>query len=131
MRKDLGVAHDVYIQRGCLVWEDFLFFSLYWFSYIARNSTTLEITLTLVLGLIPGYQFRVQLSDINITCARLRLLHFLSQQLLLLIFCTLWLCSIELVLQSSIWYTVCRCSSPDRHQSKMKRHFKHSKHLEI
>jgi hypothetical protein len=38
-----GGRRKMYIKRGCLALEDFLFFSLYSFSCIAINSTTLEI----------------------------------------------------------------------------------------
>jgi len=38
MRNDLRVADEVYIKRGCLVLEDFLFFSLYSFSCIAKQA---------------------------------------------------------------------------------------------
>ena len=38
MRNDLRVADEVYINRGCLVLEDFLFFSLYSFSCIAEQA---------------------------------------------------------------------------------------------
>jgi len=38
MRNDLRVADKVYIKRGCLVLEDFLFFSLYSFSWIAKQA---------------------------------------------------------------------------------------------
>jgi len=37
MRNDLRVADEVYIKRVCLVLDDFLFFSLYLFSYIAKQ----------------------------------------------------------------------------------------------
>jgi len=37
MRNELRVADVVYIKRGCLVLEDFLFFSLYSFSCIAKQ----------------------------------------------------------------------------------------------
>ena len=36
------VADELYIKRVLMVLEDFLFFSLYSFSCIASNSTTLE-----------------------------------------------------------------------------------------
>jgi len=65
------VADGLYIKRVLLVLEDFLFFSLYSFSCIASNSTTLENILTLV----PRYSFRVQFHNIHITCARPRPLH--------------------------------------------------------
>jgi len=44
MEDDSEVANQVYIKRGCLVLEDVLFFSLYSFSCIASNSTTLKHT---------------------------------------------------------------------------------------
>ena len=50
------VADGLYIKRVLLVLEDFLFFSLYSFSCIASNSTTLEN----ILILVPRYAFRVQ-----------------------------------------------------------------------
>ena len=37
IRDDSRVADEVYIKRGCLVLEDFLFFSLYSFSCIAKQ----------------------------------------------------------------------------------------------
>jgi len=37
MRNDSRVADEVYIKQGCLVLEDFLFFSLYLFSCIAKQ----------------------------------------------------------------------------------------------
>jgi len=37
MRNDLTVADEVYIKRGCLVLEDFLFFSFHSFSCIAKQ----------------------------------------------------------------------------------------------
>jgi len=53
-----------------LVLEDFLFFSLYSFSCIASNSTTLKH----ILIIVPRYALRVQFCNIHITCARPRLL---------------------------------------------------------
>ena len=38
MSNDSRVADDMYIKRGCLVLEDFLFFSLYPFSCIAKQA---------------------------------------------------------------------------------------------
>jgi len=38
MRNDLRVADKVYIKRGSLGLEDFLFFSLYSFSCIAKQA---------------------------------------------------------------------------------------------
>ena len=46
----------------------FLFFSLYSFSCIASNSTTLKD----ILILVPRYALRVQICNIHITCARPR-----------------------------------------------------------
>jgi len=37
MRNDSRVADEVYIKRDCLVLEEFLFFSLYSFSFIAKQ----------------------------------------------------------------------------------------------
>jgi hypothetical protein len=45
MGDDSRVTNELYIKRGCLVLEDFLFFSVYSFSCIASNSTTLKIFL--------------------------------------------------------------------------------------
>jgi len=42
MRNDSRVADEAYIKRGCLVLEDFHFFSLYSFSCIAKQVTTLN-----------------------------------------------------------------------------------------
>jgi len=42
MGDDSRVADQVYIKRGRLVLEDFLFFSLYSFSCISKTSTTLK-----------------------------------------------------------------------------------------
>jgi len=42
MRNDSRVADELYIKRVLLVLEDFLFFSLYSFSCIAKQVTTLE-----------------------------------------------------------------------------------------
>jgi len=41
MEDDSKVTNGLYIKRGCLALEDFLFFSLYSFSCIASNSPTL------------------------------------------------------------------------------------------
>jgi len=38
MANDSRVADEVYIKRGCLVLQDFLVFSLYWFSCIAKQA---------------------------------------------------------------------------------------------
>jgi len=45
------VAGELYIKRVSMVLEDFLFFSLYSFSCIASNSTTLKDILILVLSI--------------------------------------------------------------------------------
>jgi hypothetical protein len=42
MRDDSSVADELYIQRVLLALEDFLFFSLYSFSCIAKHVTTLK-----------------------------------------------------------------------------------------
>jgi hypothetical protein len=42
MRNDSMVADGLYIKRGCLALVDFLFFSLYSFSCIAKQVTTLK-----------------------------------------------------------------------------------------
>jgi hypothetical protein len=42
MRNDSRVADELYIKRVLLVLEDFLFFSLYSFSCIAKQVTTLK-----------------------------------------------------------------------------------------
>jgi len=42
MRNGLRVADGLYIKRVLLALEDFLFFSLYSFSCIAKQVTTLE-----------------------------------------------------------------------------------------
>jgi len=65
-----------YIKRGCLVLEGFIFFSLYWFSCIASNSTTLKTFLTFVSVLAPRYTLRVQPSNIHIICPRPHPLHY-------------------------------------------------------
>jgi hypothetical protein len=51
MRNDLKVVDEVYIKRVLLALEDFLFFSLYSFSYIAKQFTTLK-QLRLLCGLV-------------------------------------------------------------------------------
>jgi len=38
MKDDSRMADEVYIKRGCLVLEDFLFFSLYLFSCMAKQA---------------------------------------------------------------------------------------------
>ena len=48
MENGSRVADELYIKRVLLVLEDFLFFSLYSFSCIASNSTTLKDILILV-----------------------------------------------------------------------------------
>jgi len=50
MRNGLRVADELYIQRGLLALEGFLFFSLYSFSCIAKQVTTLKTALTSVLS---------------------------------------------------------------------------------
>ena len=45
------VADKLYIKRVSMALEDFLFFSLYSFSCIASNSTTLKDILILVLSI--------------------------------------------------------------------------------
>jgi len=42
MKNGSKVADELYIKRVVIALEDFLFFSLYSFSCIASNSTTLE-----------------------------------------------------------------------------------------
>jgi hypothetical protein len=42
MRDDSRVADELYIKRVLFVLEDFLFFSLYSFSCIAKQDTTLK-----------------------------------------------------------------------------------------
>jgi len=42
MKNGSRVANELYIKRVLIVLEDFLFFSLYSFSCIASNSTTLK-----------------------------------------------------------------------------------------
>jgi len=42
MRNDLRVAEEVYLKRGLLELEDFLFFYLYSFSYIAEQVMSLR-----------------------------------------------------------------------------------------
>jgi len=42
MRNGSGVADELYIKRGSWALEDFLFFSLYSFSCIAKQVTTLK-----------------------------------------------------------------------------------------
>jgi hypothetical protein len=39
---DLSVADEVYIKRGCLALEGFLFFSVYSFYCIAKQVTALK-----------------------------------------------------------------------------------------
>jgi hypothetical protein len=60
MRDDSRVVNELYIKRGCSVLEDFLFFSLYSFSCIASNSTTLKNILdflSLSLSLDTHFEF--------------------------------------------------------------------------
>jgi len=42
MKDNLTVADELYIKRGCLGLEDFLFFSLYSCSCIAKQQMTLD-----------------------------------------------------------------------------------------
>jgi len=51
MRNGSRVADQLYIKRVLMGLEDFLFFSLYSFSCIASNSTTLKH----ILILVPRY----------------------------------------------------------------------------
>ena len=62
------VVRRIVYKESVLALEDFLFFSLYSFSCIASNSTTLEN----ILILVPRYALRVQPCNIHITCARPR-----------------------------------------------------------
>jgi len=66
------VADELYIKRVLTVLEDFLFFSLYSFSCIASNSTTLKIH----PDFVPRYALRVQFCNILITCVQPRPLHW-------------------------------------------------------
>ena len=50
MRNGSEVADGLYIKRVLLALEDFLFFSLYSFSCIAKQVTTLKTAPTLVLS---------------------------------------------------------------------------------
>jgi len=59
MRNDSRVADETVYKERWLVLGDFLFFSLYSFSCIARNSTTLDTFLILVPVLVPRYELRV------------------------------------------------------------------------
>ena len=70
MRNGSRVADGLYIKRVLLALEDFLFFSLYSFSCIANNSTTLKTFSTLVFVLVRRYALRVQSCNIHFTCAR-------------------------------------------------------------
>jgi hypothetical protein len=70
MKDDSKVANELYLKRGCLTSEDFLFFSLYSYSCIPSNSTTLEKILTPVSVLVSRYAPWVQTSNIHITCAQ-------------------------------------------------------------
>jgi hypothetical protein len=49
MKNGLKVADGLYIKRVLLAVEDFLFFSLYSFSCIAKQVTTLKTSSTLVM----------------------------------------------------------------------------------
>jgi len=66
------VARELYIKRVSMVLEDFLFFSLYSFSCIASNSTTLKDIL--ILDSLDTH-FEFSSANIHITCARSRPLH--------------------------------------------------------
>jgi hypothetical protein len=68
MKDDSGVANRLYIKRGCLLLEDWLFFSLYWFSWIAHNSTTSEIKDILSLSLSLDTHFEISLAT-STSCA--------------------------------------------------------------
>jgi len=50
MRNGSRVADELYIKRGLLALEGFLFISLYSFSCIAKQVTTFKTALTLVLS---------------------------------------------------------------------------------
>jgi hypothetical protein len=52
--KHSKITEQVYITAGCLQLEYFFFCSLYLFSCIANNTTTLENILTLVLAPFLG-----------------------------------------------------------------------------
>jgi len=59
------VADELYINRVLMVLEDFLFFSLYSFSCIASNSTTLKDILIPVLSirtssLVPQHPYHLR-----------------------------------------------------------------------
>jgi len=71
MRNGSRVADELYIKRVLMALEDFLFFSLYSFSCIASNSTTLKH----IPIFAPRDALRVQSCNIHITCARPRPLH--------------------------------------------------------
>jgi hypothetical protein len=75
MKDDSKVANKLYIKTGCLMLEDFHFFSLYSFSSIASNSTTWEYISTPVIILVSRYAPGDQSSNIHMTCARPRPLH--------------------------------------------------------
>jgi hypothetical protein len=66
MRNDSRVADELYIKRVLLVLEDFLFFSLYSFSCIAKQVTTLK-QLQPCLVLISSKPISVFLSCYDIT----------------------------------------------------------------
>ena len=73
-----GWSTKLYIMRGSLVLEDSLFFSLYSFSCLASNSTTLKIISTLCSCpcLCPLIRTSSSvLQSMHITCARPRTLH--------------------------------------------------------
>ena len=68
MRDGSRVADELYIKRVLIVLEDFLFFSLYSFSCIASNSTTLKDNSILFLDT----HFEFSPANIHITCVRPR-----------------------------------------------------------
>ena len=66
MRNDSSVVDEVYIKRGCLVLEDFLFFSLYSRCCIAKQARLWNST-DLYLGLSPSIQTSKSLDLITIS----------------------------------------------------------------
>jgi len=88
MRNGSRVTDELYINRVLLVLEDFLFFSLYLFSCIANQVTTLK-----QLRLLAYFDcrdmkceyllscFRYHILVTNITCARPRPLQMVPQAL--------------------------------------------------
>jgi len=59
MRNESKVVNELYIKRVLSVLEDFLFFSLYWFSWISKASHDFETGSTPGLSWFPRYEFRV------------------------------------------------------------------------